>query len=109
MDTACPPPAFGGHMTCGQKPAVDMEGTIYRLYRAQRLYAQLLPKSMLIAILIDNGIRLQSTIALSPEKCFSCRILQDTRVVHVCPFRENSPSTKVACPFLWTYNICALS
>src|SRR6218665_2396659 len=70
MDTACPPPAFGGHMTCGQKPAVDMEGTIYRLYRAQRLYAQLLPKSMLIAILIDNGIRLQSTIALSPEKVF---------------------------------------
>src|SRR6218665_282275 len=68
MDTACPPPAFGGHMTCGQKPAVDMEGTIYRLYRAQRLYAQLLPKSMLIAILIDNGIRLQSTIALCPEK-----------------------------------------
>src|SRR6218665_54537 len=40
----------------------------YRLYRAQRLYVQLLPKSMLLAILIGNGIRLQSTIALCPEK-----------------------------------------
>src|SRR6218665_3613471 len=42
----------------------------YRLYRAQRLYVQLLPKSMLLAILIGNGIRLQSTIALCPEKVF---------------------------------------
>ena len=42
----------------------------YRLYRAQRLYVQLLSKSMLIAILIGNGIRLQSTIALCPEKGF---------------------------------------
>src|SRR6218665_956494 len=38
-----------------------------RLYRAQRLYVQLLPKSMLLAILIDNGIRLQSTITLGHE------------------------------------------
>src|SRR6218665_959031 len=43
---------------------------IYRLYRAQRLYVQLLSKSMLTAILIGNGIRLQSTIALCPEKGF---------------------------------------
>src|SRR6218665_1741723 len=39
-------------------------------YRAQRLYVQLLPKSMLIAILIGNGIRFQSSIALCPEKGF---------------------------------------
>src|SRR6218665_16188 len=62
---------------------------IYRLYRAQRFYVQLLPKSMLLAILIGNGIRLQSTITL-------CH-LQDTKVV--CPFRRKSPSTKVVCPF----------
>src|SRR6218665_3171578 len=41
--------------------------SVYRLYRAQRLYVQLLPKSMLLAILIDNGIRLQSTITLCHE------------------------------------------
>src|SRR6218665_1120261 len=64
-----------------------------RLYRAQRLYVQLLPKSMFLAILIDNGIRLQSTITLCPEKVFSCHILQDTKVV--CPFLENPASTKV--------------
>src|SRR6218665_3290173 len=52
---------------------------------------------MLLAILIGNGIRLQSTITLCHEKFFSCRILQDTKVV--CPFRENPPSTKVVCPF----------
>src|SRR6218665_2384067 len=43
---------------------------IYRLYRAQRFYVQLLPKSMLLAILIGNGIRLQSTITLCHEKGF---------------------------------------
>src|SRR6218665_2643506 len=43
---------------------------IYRLYRAQRLYVQLLPKSMLLAILVGNGIRLQSTITLCHEKGF---------------------------------------
>src|SRR6218665_1041388 len=42
----------------------------YRLYRAQRLYVQLLSKSMLLAILIGNGIRLQSTITLCHEKGF---------------------------------------
>src|SRR6218665_1666835 len=72
---------------------------IYRLYRAQRLYVQLLPKSMLLAILIGNGIRLQSTLLLFVmKKVFSCHILQDTKVV--CPFRKNSPSTKVVCLFL---------
>src|SRR6218665_1605935 len=40
----------------------------YRLYRAQRLFVQLLAKSMLLAILIGNGIRFQGTIALCPEK-----------------------------------------
>src|SRR6218665_2928293 len=44
--------------------------TIHRLYRAQRLYVQLLPKSMLLAILIGNSIRLQSTITLFHEKGF---------------------------------------
>src|SRR6218665_3627695 len=43
---------------------------IYRLYRGQRFYVQLLPKSMLLAILIGNGIRLQSTITLCHEKGF---------------------------------------
>src|SRR6218665_489251 len=62
--------------TVGQK---TISGT-NRLYRAQRLHVQLLPKSMLLAILIGNGIRLQSIIALCPEKFFSCRILQDTKV-----------------------------
>src|SRR6218665_1006601 len=47
-----------------------MRFCVYRLYRAQRLYVQLLPKSMLLAILIGNGIGLQSTIALCPEKAF---------------------------------------
>src|SRR6218665_2796347 len=42
----------------------------YRLYRAQRLYVQLLSKSMLLAILIGNGIRLQSIITLCHEKIF---------------------------------------
>src|SRR6218665_2247212 len=42
----------------------------YRLYRAQRLYVQLLPKSMLLAILIGNGIRLLGTITLCPENGF---------------------------------------
>src|SRR6218665_2415031 len=31
------------------------------------------------------------------KKVFSCRILQDTKVL--CPFRKKSPSTKVVCPF----------
>ena len=31
------------------------------------------------------------------KKFFSCRILQDTKVV--CPFRENPPCTKVVCSF----------
>src|SRR6218665_3872570 len=48
----------------------DQDTCIYRLYRAQRLYVQLLPKSMLIVILIGNGIRLHSAIALYPEKGF---------------------------------------
>src|SRR6218665_1940 len=43
---------------------------ILRLYRAQRFYVQLLPKPMLLAILIGNGIRLQSTITLCHEKGF---------------------------------------
>src|SRR6218665_1568001 len=42
----------------------------HRLYRAQRLYVQLLPKSMLLAILIGNVIRLQSIITLCPENVF---------------------------------------
>src|SRR6218665_2275284 len=41
-----------------------------RLYRAQRLYVQLLSKSMLLAILIGNVIRLQSIITLCPENVF---------------------------------------
>src|SRR6218665_2032235 len=47
-----------------------MRFCVYRLYRAQRLYVQLLSKSMLLAILMGNGIRLQSTIALCPENGF---------------------------------------
>src|SRR6218665_3595765 len=87
--------------------------TSYRLYRAQRLYVQLLPKSnlchCLLAILIGNGIRLQSTIALCPEKGFfmsyftrhkGCMSISRKSSEHkgLCPFRENPPSTKVVCP-----------
>src|SRR6218665_2068213 len=41
------------------------------------------------------GFRAQLLYVL--KKFFSCRILQDTKVV--CPFRENPPSKKVVCPF----------
>src|SRR6218665_3534444 len=54
-----------------------------RLYRAQRLYVQLLPKSMLIAILIGNGIRLQSTIGLCPEKLFFHVVFYKTQWLYV--------------------------
>src|SRR6218665_1373964 len=49
---------------------------------------------MLLAILM--GFRAQLLYVL--KKVFSCRILQDTKVV--CPFLENPPSTKVVCPHL---------
>src|SRR6218665_678272 len=49
---------------------IRIHTSTHRLYRAQRLYVQLLPKSMLLAILIGNGIRLQGTITLCPENGF---------------------------------------
>src|SRR6218665_2349619 len=64
-----------------------------RLYtctcRAQRLYVHLLPKSMLIAtcILIGNGIRFFHVIFYKIHRL-------------LCPFRENSPSTKVVGPYV---------
>src|SRR6218665_3595367 len=47
------------------------------------------------------GFRAQLLYVL--KKFFSCRILQDTKVV--CPFRENPPSTKVVCPHLCSKRI----
>src|SRR6218665_57807 len=75
---------------------LDTHDYTYRLYRAQRLYVQLLPKSMFIAIQIGNGIRCRAQLLYVLKKVFSYRILQDTKVV--CPFRQKSPSTKVVCP-----------
>src|SRR6218665_374318 len=40
--------------------------------RAQRLYVQLLPKSMLIATMYSNRLW---------DKVFSCHILQDTQII----------------------------
>src|SRR6218665_1017104 len=69
-----------------------------RLYtckcRAQRLYVQLLPKSILIATMYSNR---------QWDEVFSCHILQDRglhRLGLLCPFRENSPSTKFVGPYV---------
>jgi len=42
-------------------------------YRGQMYYVQLFPKSMLIAILICNGIRLLNTVIIGPTEGFSVR------------------------------------
>src|SRR6218665_1963793 len=78
---------------------------VYRLYRAQRLYVQLLPKSMLLAILIGNGIRLQGTIALFPEKGFFMSHFTKHKGTMSISLKS---SEHKGCMSFWTYNLCAL-